>query len=258
MEQENFVSKWLNNSFKIKQEALDLRSTPITLPGFPMTTDIQQQANNRNLFSKMSTDFWQQARGPPLTPQALANNLMQISSSTTPTNLSSNPLPSQGSQGSGSPLTGNGPLLSPTSLHHLAMVNQQQNQSLMNLAGAGAGSSNPSLTPSSAADHLSTGQLTPIQMAIAAQQQQQAHQHAAQQQQIQPSLQGQQQPNNPQNSQLTPNQQQLAPIPPQSSTPGGNSTPDIKLNAEKFVNDLQVSDNFFLQVHFFTSASLKF
>lgn len=328
MEQENFVSKWLNNSIKIKQEALDLRSTPIPLqlPGFPMTTDIQQQANNRGIFGKMNSDFWQQARGPPPLPQTLESKLMSMTNATAAaaalvannavaaaasqnslnnplnnpltnplTNPLSNPLtnsltnalsnphnPLLGSgvgsgsgngTGSSPSLSSNGSLLSPTSLHHLALVQQHQQQqqqanqhhqqqqqhqltnplqnhnSLMNLANnntpgsgqstnsvsgsAGGGSSinAPSLTPNSGVDQLSTGQLTPnIQMALAAQAQ-------AQQQQ--------QQNANAQNSQMNLSQS-IGNNPTQASTPGASSTPDIKLNTEKIVNEFQVSLNFWV------------
>lgn len=305
MEQENFVSKWLNNSIKIKQEALDLRSTPIPLqlPGFPMTTDIQQQANNRGIFGKMNSDFWQQARGPPPIPQTLESKLMSMTNATAAaaalvannavaaaasgTNLTNplgtghNPLLSSASVTGTSPSlsSNNGSLLSPTSLHHLALVqqhqqaqqqqhqlNQQQHQqqqqhqlnnplqnhnSLMNLAnnnnntntavsggqsnsvpgGSTGGSSSinaPSLTPSSGIDQLSTGQLTPnIQMALAAQQQQ----------------------NNAQNSQMNLSQS-IGNNPTQASTPGASSTPDIKLNTEKIVNEFQVSQFFSIFFYF--------
>lgn len=62
VEQDNFVSKWLNNSFKTETTALDLRATPLSLQIPQMSTEVQQ--SNRSIF-KMNADFWQQARGPP-------------------------------------------------------------------------------------------------------------------------------------------------------------------------------------------------
>lgn len=299
MEQDNLVSKWLNNTFKIKSEALDLRSTPtaslspILAPGFApggMTTDIQQQANNRSLFSKMNTDFWQQARGPPLMPHSL-NLLNNSSPTTTPTNLSgplTNTPSTQGSSGSPT-LPGSGSLLSPSNLHHHLALMQQQHQNmpnqqstsiqnaLMNLAtgnlGGGAGSNahnnnnpnngmnssnNPAMNTNidQKFDHLSNvNQLTTaqnLQMALAAQQQQNNAQNNSQTQQQQ-QVNTNNNNNNSNNTNNTNNnlnnQQQSSvnnnnpPPPPQSATPGGSSTPDIKMSAEKLVNEFQVSPN---------------
>lgn len=293
MEQDNLVSKWLNNTFKIKSEALDLRSTPtaslspILAPGFApggMTTDIQQQANNRSLFSKMNTDFWQQARGPPLMPHSL-NLLNNSSPTTTPTNLSG-PLtntPSTQGGSSGSPtLPGSGSLLSPTNLHHHLALMQQQHQNmpnqqssiqnaLMNLAsgnlGAGtnnnnnnlnngmnSSSNNPAMNTNldQKFDHLNAAAVSQnLQMALAAQQQQQQQQNNASQnnnsQTQQLNTNTNNNPNNNTNNNNLNNQQQSSvnnnnpPPPPQSATPGGSSTPDIKLSAEKLVNEFQVS-----------------
>lgn len=298
MEQDNLVSKWLNNTFKIKSEALDLRSTPtaslspILAPGFApggMTTDIQQQANNRSLFSKMNTDFWQQARGPPLMPHSL--NLLNNSSptTTTPTNLSGPLTNTPSTQGSSSSptLTGSGSILSPSNLHHHLALMQQQHQNnmpnqqstsiqnaLMNLATGNLGAAGPNannnantntnnnqnngMNTSNPAmntnldqkfDHLSNVQN--LQMALAAQQQQQQQNNAQQTQQLNTNN-SNANANNNTNHNLNNNQQQSSvntnnnpPPPPQSATPGGSSTPDIKMSAEKLVNEFQVSPNFF-------------
>ncbi|KAH1018889.1 hypothetical protein HUJ05_006574, partial [Dendroctonus ponderosae] len=72
VEHENLVAKWLQNSFKLQENAaLDLRSTPLQpLQISPQMTEV----NNRPIF-KMNNDFWNQARGPPQNmPQNLSNS----------------------------------------------------------------------------------------------------------------------------------------------------------------------------------------
>ncbi|XP_063705290.1 uncharacterized protein LOC134834510 isoform X2 [Culicoides brevitarsis] len=259
-----------------------------------MTTDIQQQANNRSLFSKMNTDFWQQARGPPLMPHSLnlLNTAQQASSTSpntpTPTNLSgplgTTPSTTGSASSPGNP-AGGGSLLSPTNLHHhLALMQQQQQQqqnaggiptsqqnansiqnALMNLAtgnltGAGipnvnnnngglpgnAGNNPGGLTGGGSGldqkfDHLSNVAAVSqnLQMALAAQQQQQQNtqnnaQNAPQTQQLANNTN-----NNLNNQQSSVNNNNNPPQPPQSATPGGSSTPDIKMSAEKLVNEFQ-------------------
>lgn len=245
---ENFVNRWLDQSIKIKAEALDLRSTipfnRITdYPLHQMTTDVQQQANNRAIF-KMNTDFWQQARGPPLGNHPLTTNLM-ISTSTPPSMLTNNlnaavtaatSLVTTNSVGvaggcpSVSPLSHHGPVLSPTTLHHQLQqqLNQQQQQQtnlhqqnanmLSNMSSNGPGTSSASLTTPIPG---SVGHLTPSDGTSS-----NMHMHLAAVQ-------------NHQQNQLGNNNSQQHP--PQSHTPGGSSTPDNKMNTEKLVNEFQVS-----------------
>lgn len=254
---ENFVNRWLDQSIKIKAEALDLRSTipynRITdYPSHQMTTDVQQQANNRNIF-KMNTDFWQQARGPPLGNHPLTTNLM-ISTSTpssmltnnlnaavsAATSLVTNSAGVAGGCPSVSPISHHGPVLSPTTLHHQLQqqLNQQQQTNLhqqsanmlSNMTSNGPGTSSGSLTtpiPGSGG-HLTPSDGTSSNM----------HMHLA----------AVQQQNHQQNQLGNSSSQQH---PPQSHTPGGSSTPDNKMNTEKLVNEFQVSRIFFF-AHFFT------
>ncbi|GLV38260.1 hypothetical protein CBL_12908 [Carabus blaptoides fortunei] len=62
--------------------ALDLRATPLSLHIPQMTTEVQQQQQNRSVF-KMN-DFWNQARGPP---QNMAQNLTSTSAQNSPQQL---------------------------------------------------------------------------------------------------------------------------------------------------------------------------
>lgn len=78
-----------------------------------MSTEVQQQSNSRSVF-KMNTEFWQQARGPPLGPQQTPSNIM----------ISTSPIDNQHQQqqcGSLSPSghqqNNNGPVLSPQQMH---------------------------------------------------------------------------------------------------------------------------------------------
>ncbi|XP_037045534.1 uncharacterized protein LOC119080990 isoform X3 [Bradysia coprophila] len=203
-----------------------------------MTTDVQQQANNRTIF-KMNTDFWQQARGPPLGNHSLTTNLM-ISTSTPSSSMLTNNLNaavsaatslvttnSAGVAGgcpSVSPISHHGPVLSPTTLHHQlqqqlnqqqqANLHQQSANMLSSMTSNGPGTSSGSLTtpiPGSGG-HLTPSDGTSSNMHM--------HLAAVQQQNLQQ------------------NQQQQHP--PQSHTPGGSSTPDNKMNTEKLVNEFQL------------------
>lgn len=259
---ENFVNRWLDQSIKIKAEALDLRSTipynRITdYPSHQMTTDVQQQANNRNIF-KMNTDFWQQARGPPLGNHPLTTNLM-ISTSTpssmltnnlnaavsAATSLVTNSAGVAGGCPSVSPISHHGPVLSPTTLHHQLQqqLNQQQQTNLhqqsamlSNMTSNGPGTSSGSLTtpiPGSGG-HLTPSDGTSSNM----------HMHLA----------AVQQQNHQQNQLGNSSSQQH---PPQSHTPGGSSTPDNKMNTEKLVNEFQVSRIFFLRIFLLIFISFR-
>lgn len=255
---ENFVNRWLDQSIKIKAEALDLRSTipynRITdYPSHQMTTDVQQQANNRTIF-KMNTDFWQQARGPPLGNHPLTSNLM-ISTSTpssmltnnlnaavsAATSLVTNSAGVAGGCPSVSPISHHGPVLSPTTLHHqLQQQLNQQQQTNLHQQSANMLSSMTSNGPGTSSGNLTTpipgsgGHLTPSDGASS-----NMHMHLA----------AVQQQNHQQNQLGNSSSQQH---PPQSHTPGGSSTPDNKMNTEKLVNEFQVSQFYaFFRTYFY-------
>jgi hypothetical protein len=215
-----------------------------------MTTDIHQAQSNRPIF-KMNADFWQHARGPPplggmpsAAVAALASNLM-VQTTMTPTNLSAPTVTNASSAASGSSLSpsmssgANQGMVSPNSTNlglHQQLLQQQHQAATQQHAAVNLG--NTSHNHQAGDEMDGNPNANDMQLSLV------HHQHQQQQQQQQ------------QNHQHMPmNAQQMNVLqgasgseqPPQSLTPGGTSTPDSKLNAEKLVNEFQVSEKLLLQ-----------
>lgn len=217
MEHENLVAKWLQNSFKIQENAaLDLRATPLSLQ-IPMA-----EVNNRPVF-KMNNDFWNQARGPP---QSMAQNLSNSNqNSPVPGSTNSIPAHSPSQQSNGSQQ--NNHVITPGALALQQQQQQmQQQQQQQNTQQAHSQSSQAS-TPSGTVMNQS-----PVNMQ---QQQQQQSQQQPPQQLGSPNP---QQPAHAQAQALVQQQQQQLMHMSQQQLSSGQNSPDKM--TEKFVNELQV------------------
>lgn len=131
VEHENLVAKWLQNSFKLQENAaLDLRSTPLQpLQISPQMTEV----NNRPIF-KMNNDFWNQARGPPQNmPQNLSNSNQN---SPVPGGANSIPAHSPSQQSNSSQIN----IVTPGAM---ALQQQTQNQVQQNTQNAQQQAQNP-------------------------------------------------------------------------------------------------------------------
>lgn len=241
VEHENLVAKWLQNSFKIQENAaLDLRATPLSLQ-IPMA-----EVNNRPVF-KMNNDFWNQPRGPP---QSMAQNLSN-SNQNSPVPGSTNSIPahspSQQSNSSQNHVITQGALaLQQAHAAQQAQQQQQQAQQQHNQMQQQQQQAQNSQSNQAQANQQNNP-MNPNQNSVQQNQQQAANQGQ------QPQPQHGQQLGSPNaqsqahahaqalaqaQAQAQAAQQQLAHMAQQQQLGSGQNSPDKM--TEKFVNDLQV------------------